>query len=130
MGKSFNSELIAPCGMNCNICSAHLREKKQCPGCRNYDKDKSGYCRNCIITKCDKLKDGFCDCKKPCARLKNLDKRYRKKYDMSMLDNLAFIEEHGMQAFLEREEKRWTCSCGGIINVHKKICSSCGKVIK
>lgn len=39
--RSFNKiSLIAPCGMNCSICMAYLREKNKCPGCRGNDIDK------------------------------------------------------------------------------------------
>ena len=90
---SIKSQLIAPCGMNCGICMAYLREKKRCPGCRGSDESKSSYCVNCRIKNCVELKKynvKFCfDCEKiPCDRLKRLDKRYRTKYNMSMLENL------------------------------------------
>jgi len=35
--KNIPLELIAPCGMNCNLCSAYLREEKyivKCPECK------------------------------------------------------------------------------------------------
>jgi hypothetical protein len=125
--------LIAPCGMNCSICSGHLREKKKCPGCRLQDPDHSDYCRKCIIKNCDFFKTSnkkycsFCE-KYPCKRLKALDKRYRKKYGMSMLENLDMIKEKGIMKFMEHENKRWECSeCGGVINVHRFVCSHCGK---
>ena len=50
-------ELVAPCGMNCNICKYYLREKNPCPGCRIDDPDKSMYCRECIIANCDVIKN-------------------------------------------------------------------------
>ena len=84
--------LIAPCGMNCSLCVAYLRDKNQCPGCRSIDSGKtSEYRKNCIIKNCDQLKKNnwkYCSdkCEKfPCKRLKNLDKRYRNKYEMSMV---------------------------------------------
>jgi uncharacterized radical SAM superfamily Fe-S cluster-containing enzyme len=43
-----NISLIAPCGMNCSICSAYLREKNKCPGCRLMNIE---YCKKCIIRK-------------------------------------------------------------------------------
>jgi len=45
----------------------------------------------------------------PCDRLKALDKRYQDRYRMSMLDNLAFIKDHGINAFLKKEEEKWQC---------------------
>lgn len=108
-----NSKLIAPCGMNCGICLGYLREKNKCPGCRVIWEDKSISrvgCRikNCEILKKNKLK--FCSdkCKNyPCKRLKNLDKRYRTKYNMSMIENLENIDEKGIRKFLKQEKKRW-----------------------
>ena len=44
----------------------------------------------------------------PCARLKQLDKRYRTKYEMSMIENLEYIRDHGIRKFVKHEEKRWT----------------------
>jgi hypothetical protein len=125
-------ELIAPCGMNCGICRYYYREKNQCPGCRADDKDKLRGCRECIIVNCDEVKknkSGLCfECSKiPCKRLKNLDKRYRSKYHMSMLENLDFIKEKGMKSFLKKEHQKWTCpKCGKIVTCHGGMCLSCG----
>ena len=129
------AELIAPCGMNCAICMGRLlREKNKCPGCRGNDAIKPKNCVRCVIVNCDFLKKNkfkYCSekCEKfPCTRLKNLDKRYRTKYDMSMIENLKNIEELGIRAFVKNEKIRWACSeCGGIICVHRGFCSKCGK---
>jgi len=46
----------------------------------------------------------------------------------SLMGNLAFIRENGIEKFLQREKERWTCSdCGRIISVHDGICYGCGK---
>jgi hypothetical protein len=126
--------LIAPCGMNCGICIGYLREKNKCPGCRNMDKSKTKYCRKCIIKNCLILKENnweFCSnkCKKyPCLRLKNLDKRYKTKYKMSMLENLENIQKLGVKEFIKTEQKRWKCpSCKEILSVHRDICLNCGE---
>lgn len=126
--------LIAPCGMNCGICMAYLRTKVSCPGCRGDDSQKQVSCLHCRIKSCPVITGGaeFCfECENiPCARLKQLDKRYRTKYHMSMLENLGIIKEEGMEKFLEREKDRWTCPvCGGTVNVHRGTCHSCGKNI-
>ena len=70
----------------------------------------------------------FCgDCDSfPCKRLKQLDKRYRTKYGMSMIENLEMIHEIGIVEFVTRETKRWTCpECGELICVHKPNCLVC-----
>ena len=125
--------LIAPCGMNCAICIGHVREKKQCPGCNAMDENQAVYCRKCTLKKCAILKEKnmkFCsdDCEKyPCKRLKNLDKRYRTKYRMSMLENLENIKNLGIEKFIENEQIRWKCpECGELLCVHRAICWNCG----
>lgn len=126
-------ELIAPCGMNCGICMAYLREKRRCLGCRSDDTDKAVTVKKCIIKNCDTVntnESGFCfECAKyPCKRLKQLDKRYRTKYSMSMIENLENIKNIGLVAFVERERERWRCSkCGGTICVHRGYCYDCGE---
>ena len=128
-----NTLHIAPCGMNCALCIGHIREKNPCEGCGGNDHTKPNACRNCSIVLCEKRKaidHGFCcDCPSyPCTRMKNLDKRYRAKYGMSMFENLAYIKEHGMRAFLAREEERWKCTeCGTTLSVHRTACVECGQ---
>ncbi|MFA5166301.1 MAG: DUF3795 domain-containing protein [Candidatus Paceibacterota bacterium] len=124
------SNLIAPCGMNCALCMAYLREKNRCLGCGD---EAIGACQKCVIKNCDILKKNkrrFCSgkCEKyPCKRLKYLNKRYKTKYGMSMIDNLEFIKNNGIKVFLKKEEEKWTCKkCGGTICVHRGFCLNCG----
>lgn len=126
--------LIAPCGMNCRLCMAYQREKNHCRGCRSDCCIAYKTTGGCIIKNCPVIqnnKSGFCyECVKfPCKRLKQLDKRYRTKYHMSMIENLVTIKEQGVEAFLQSEEKRWTCCvCGSIVCVHKEACLKCKTV--
>jgi hypothetical protein len=124
--------LIAACGMNCGICIAHLRVKNPCEGCFRKDcENKPKHCRSCSIINCvslAKTESGFCfECEKyPCKRLKELDKRYRTNYGMSMIENLNYIQVHGLEMFLVNEEKRWSCKeCGAGISVHRNFCLHC-----
>lgn len=124
--------LIAACGMNCGLCIGYLREKKPCGGCyKKDDLNKPCACKSCAIINCEsltKIESGFCyDCYKyPCSRLKRLDNRYQTKYSMSMINNLNFIKENGMERFLENEQNRWTCDvCGSGISVHRDFCLNC-----
>ena len=58
--------------------------------------------------------------------MKRLDKRYRTKYAMSMIDNLEYIKQFGIRDFVKQEKERWACPvCGEIICVHKPQCISC-----
>ncbi len=122
--------LIAPCGMNCGICSWHLGERK-CPGCRTGSRVGIKNCSR--VHKCPEFKKGkykYCyQCKSyPCSGITSLDKRYRARYGMSEMANLAFIKEHGIRKFLKAQEKRYKCgACGGVICVHDGKCSSCGR---
>jgi hypothetical protein len=107
------TRLIAPCGMNCAICSGYLREKNTCPGCRGMDESNPGYCRKCTIRHCEILKEKgmkYCSitCEKyPCKRLRALDRRYKTRYGMSMIENLEFIKKNGIRTFLKHEKQRW-----------------------
>lgn len=127
-----NEELIAPCGMNCGICMAYLREKNKCPGCASLDPYLRSYRRKCTVRNCETIKSnqsGFCyECSVfPCRRLKQLDKRYTTKYHTSMLENLEMIKNKSIEALLTREEEKWKCpECGGVISCHNGICYSCG----
>jgi len=133
MGPSNQTLLIAPCGMNCSICVAYLREKNKCPGCRGTDIDKPITRIRCKIKTCESFQKNnakFCfECEKfPCNNLKHLDKRYRTKYNMSMIENLENIKDFGIGKFLKNEDVKWACSeCGGTICVHKGYCLDCGK---
>lgn len=124
--------LIASCGMNCGLCIGFLRKKNPCAGCFKIgDVNKPKSCRSCAIANCEKLvatDSGLCyECQIfPCARLKRLDKRYRTKYGMSMVENLNFIKKKGMEGFLKREEQRWVCKfCGEGLCVHRSFCFAC-----
>lgn len=126
-------DLVAPCGMDCRLCYAYQREKNHCDGCRNeLDITYKTKGRNsCAIKNCTVIQgstSGFCfECDRfPCQRLKQLDKRYRTKYHMSMIENLQMIEQNGMDAFLRQQGQRWTCpTCGRFICVHKAACLYC-----
>jgi len=129
---AIRTTLIAPCGMNCHLCSAYRRDKQACPGCRGDDDHKPQACVTCRIKNCENLVPGgikycFSCASFPCARLTHLDKRYRTRYGMSMLDNLESIRKFGVRYFVRTEEDRWTCpQCGAMICVHKPQCLACG----
>jgi len=125
--------LIAPCGMNCGVCMAYLRTKKRCTGCRGSIEGKSNTILNCKIKNCVKLNSKFCyTCTDfPCKLITHIDKRYRAKYHMSMVENLQNIQRLGLKHFMFNEKTRWTClNCGGTICVHRGCCSNCGEKIK
>jgi hypothetical protein len=123
----FKTTLVAPCGIDCAICSAYLRERNRCEGCRAPDRR---FHPNCRIFSCDQGRKRFCyECAEyPCKLIRHLDKRYRTKYGTSMMENFKAIREHGIRNFLKAERERWTCKeCGGVIDVHHRRCSVCGR---
>ena len=124
--------MIAPCGMNCGICAAHLREKNTCAGCIVKSPQKLHHCYVCSIGTCTKKspRARFCfDCASyPCLRLKKLDLRYRTKYGMSMIENLNAIEQLGIRRFMKYEIVRRACPvCGNPVCIHNKQCYDCQK---
>ncbi len=52
-----------------------------------------------------KAKYCFCCDSFPCVRLNHLDKRYRTKYGMSMIDNLENIRKFGIRHFIRNEKE-------------------------
>jgi hypothetical protein len=134
----FTAELIAPCGMNCGICKAYLAYTHNVPRQRG----KVTYCtgcvaraKNCYIKRaCKKLsKHQIQSCSQcdtmPCEKLAHLDKRYRTRYNMSMVENLKEIKDKGIEEFLKSQREKYRCpSCGGVVSVHDGKCYSCGFV--
>jgi hypothetical protein len=133
----FTPELIAPCGMNCGICKNYLAysqgvpEKKgklsHCPGC--FPRNKNCYIkRGCKKLRRNEIKSCYeCD-NIPCENLDRLDRRYRSRYGMSMVENLREIRAKGMKAFLEKQEEKYACpECGDVVSVHDGKCYTCTK---
>lgn len=45
---------------------------------------------------------------------------------MSMIENLAYIKNHGPEKFLKNEEDKWKCKvCGYGLSVHRDYCINC-----
>jgi len=136
--EKFMPELIAPCGMNCGICKSYLAYSRGMPQARG----KVTHCTGCIPREKNCfIKRGcrnpakktmrFCfECDQmPCGNLDRLDRRYRKQYGMSMVENLKQIKAIGVDSFLKSQEARYKCqNCGDVVSVHDRKCYSCGKV--
>jgi len=136
MSADENAILIAPCGMNCALCSGYLALKNDfkskgvkipyCKGCRPRDKQCSF-----IKKRCSKLMNKdvqFCfECADfPCKNLAGLDKKYKDRFRMSMIENLKTIKEKGMEAFLKGQKEKWKCpECGEMICCHNGLCYNC-----
>lgn len=130
----FQKDMIAPCGLNCGLCASVLENDPPCPGCRGSGEGKPEFCSKiCQVIHCETYlshPDGFCDtCPQyPCGEIMEREIRYANAYPMmeSPIGNLAYLRQEGIDRLLEREERRWTCACGGTICVHTGICSQCG----
>lgn len=127
-----SEKMVAACGMNCSYCYAHLKKKKACAGCRKSDEGKPEHCRKCKIKDCANERDLYycADCGDyPCLSIKRLDKSYRTRYNESLINNMKVIKEKGMTHYLAFEKERLRCStCNGILSLHHKKCSECGKI--
>ncbi len=121
MATAIDKTLIAPCGMNCAICKAHLRQRNPCHGCNHVEQNKPKTRVLCRLRVCSKRKGKFCwDCAEfPCDRLRHLDRRYRTRYGMSQIENLERIRDKGIAKFLEEELQRWVCE-EGVFCVHDR----------
>ena len=103
-----DSMLIAPCGVDCGLCRAFIRDRKPCPGFRGDDRHKSNACIRCAIKNCKELAAGkhqFCSsCAQfPCAHLRHLDGRYRARYSVSVIANQERIKAVGVERFVTEE---------------------------
>lgn len=130
MPEKLNSKMLAPCGVNCIACSAYLNKKNPCPGCRaSNEEHKRKSCQNCAKKNCafEQGLEWCFECGQfPCSRIKNLNKRYTKDYNIDLVQNGLDARED-MELFMWEQRKRFTCRyCGGIIDQHRKKCSECG----
>ncbi len=135
----FTPELLAPCGMNCALCSAYQAyvnrmkpgqvKMTQCKGCRPRGK-------MCAFIKrdCEKMREGkityCCECATfPCDHMKKLDARYRERYSYSMIETLRDIKSRGIDTVLKHQRKSHKCPrCGGVICIHNDKCYACDEV--
>ena len=134
-------ELIAPCGMNCAVCSNYLAyvnklNRSQCPGCRTSNK-KCAY----LFEKCtgmNHLIDGTADadfCFKcdhyPCKEIDRMDRRYQENYGMSVKANLEKIKQNGIKKFIAEQYGEHRCSrCGDWTSVHNGKCFKCEEITR
>ena len=132
-----DNNLAAPCGIYCGACRQYLVLKKEmleergfkigCKGCRIRNKNCAFIRRNC--PKLRKNEIDYCyQCDNiPCQNLKKIDKLYRERYSLSLIENLKRIEEIGDETWLQEQEELYTCpDCGGEICIHDEECYDCG----
>ena len=122
--------MLAPCGLNCMLCYRHL-SKNPCPGCRARLGEPDVYRRKCVMRACaaEQGIDHCGQCKKaPCKRLKAFERRYFEGYGVSPLSDARFAAQFGAEALVRRHRQTYACpDCGGVIDLHFGLCSSCGR---
>ena len=136
----YENNLAAPCGVYCGACRSYLLFKKDlfkergyksgCRGCRIRNKNCSFIKKDCIYIRKNEIE--FCyECENfPCLKLKTLDEKYVKRYNVSPIRNLKRLQEVGFEKWLKEKELLYKCSeCGGEICVHDAECFDCGNKI-
>ena len=132
MPNRIENIMFAPCGMNCTVCYKYVgirKSGKPCEGCLKSDEGKPEDCRKCSIKNCAKDK-GYVHCFEctgfPCKLIKNLEKSYNKRYNVSLIE-ISNMAREDLDSFLEKDRQKWTCTkCGGPFSLHDGICSECG----
>ncbi len=131
-----HTQLIAPCGMNCSLCSGYLAGQSDvkskgirmpyCAGCRPRGKQCAYLKKHCALLINGKVTYCF-ECRDfPCERLQHLDKRYRTHFHMSPIENLEYIKKNGVDKFIAAQRRKWRCSsCSGTICCHNGLCFNC-----
>ncbi len=140
MNNNLKEILVAPCGMDCSVCSAYLAYShnlpkikgkiSHCTGCRPRNKQCTFITRDCDLLRENKI--DFCfECSTfPCDNLKHIDNRYSTKYGMSFIKNLNYIKDNGLDKFIGRQKRKYKCGrCEDLICIHNKKCYSCDTVI-
>lgn len=131
MPDVIGSEMLAPCGVNCMVCYRHCAAKKPCAGCYAGDEGKTEHCRTCKIKNCAASK-GLTYCFEcgdfPCVLIKNMEKSYTKRYNVSLVADGRYAKEHGVSAFMAAQREKWLCpACGGVVTQNGGQCGECGK---
>ena len=125
--------------MDCGVCGAYLAYSKglprkrgaiiHCAGCRARRKQCAYLKGHCPHIGTGEV--GFCyECAEyPCKRLRVLDSRYRRRYEMSLIENLDLIRDAGVQALIDRQQSRYGCAvCGQLRSIHNGKCYVCETV--
>ena len=129
--NTIEREYLAPCGVNCMLCSRHMDQKRPpCLGCLNGGSPTSTHCKTCRIKLCA-FNQGFHGCfecgKFPCKRIKTLEKRYREHYGYLLMEVAQTARQEGVDTLLAQQLAAHTCpDCGGLISLHTRRCSECG----
>jgi hypothetical protein len=134
-----DSQLIAPCGMYCGLCSSYLAYSHQvprqrgkityCAGCRPRDKQCSWMKKRCELLQAHTIQYCFECPSYPCDTLEHLSESYRTKYGLDFIENLELIQGQGEGALLDILLERYACEhCGGLRSIHSGKCFACDEI--
>ena len=63
----------------------------------------------------------------PCKLIKKHDKNNQKRNQFSTLENAKRIQNTGINKIMAQDAEEWSCDCGGVISIQKRVCSECQK---
>ncbi len=129
--KKVTEHVAGICGLFCGTCPAY---PETCEGCLSGK--LAEHCAICAA--------GFRDCARghqvtrcfecgefPCSRLETFSKEHIVNgicHHTHVIDNLRYMKDHGIEAFLESQVKETTCpDCGQFIIWYETECRKCGK---
>jgi len=149
-------QLAAVCGLYCGACRIYrawqdnnqelLEEIRQnmssrgttynledlrCDGCLGVG-NLTPYCRECPIRLCPDNRPGITRCSDcpdfPCSRITDFNNDGM-RHHAEVLANLRRLQEIGLEAWLEQEDKRWRCpQCQAEVDWYAKTCFRCGAI--
>ncbi len=132
--ENIDTNMFAPCGMNCLVCYSTVVIKKPCAGCLYSDVGKPEHCRKCKIKDCIGQKGAtYCfECSAyPCKLIKNLERSYNQRYQASLMENRELVRRYGLEMFMKKQKEKYIClKCGGVISIHDRECSECREKMK
>ena len=142
MPDKIDEKMLAPCGMNCMVCSRHCYHKNPCPGCFSLGASVTGRAftapiqeKNCDIRHCaqeralselfpselsEKAALSLCGLFRLSLRSLSeaLEKRFRIRYDIDLSANNEEIRCAGAAEFLRMQKEEFTCPvCKGVISI-------------
>lgn len=145
--------LVTVCGLYCGACALYRAlhepdpvkkkttlkviaerygapaEEIECDGCLAGGK-LAPYCRNCQILHCATAREGVTRCADcadfPCDIITSFNNDGM-RHHAEVLDSIREQQKIGVQAWLEKQDKRWRCpQCGTPSSWYARTCDKCG----